>query len=112
MARRLERLQQYDFKIKHRVGKVHGNALSRRSCVESFFNYCKKVEECEEVSKEKLVGRISFLGVKSVDWTKAQLEEPLIVEIYRGKEINRHSLYQELIRGDSDVKNYWLQWDF
>jgi len=46
-----------------------------------------------------------------VDWTKAQLEDPSIIEIFRGKEIDRRPLRQELIRGDSDAKNYWLQWD-
>jgi len=89
---------------------MHGNAdaLSRRLCAESFCNYCKKVEEYEEINKKKIVRRISFLEVESVDWTKAQLEDPLIVEIFRGKEIGRHPLRQELIRGDSDAKNYWL----
>ena len=34
IARWIERLQQYDFEIKHREGKMHGNAdgLSRRPC--------------------------------------------------------------------------------
>jgi len=92
---------------------VHGNAdaLSRCPCAESFCNYCKKVEECEEINKEKIVGRISFLGDESMDWTKTQLEDPSIVEIFCGKEIDRRPLRQELIRGDSDAKNYWLQWD-
>jgi len=108
MARWLERPQQYDFEIKHRAEKMHGNAdeLSRRPCTESFCNYCKKMEECEEVNKEKMVRRISFLGGESVDWTKAQLEDPSIVEIFRGKEIGRRPLRQELIQGDSDAKNY------
>jgi len=44
-----------------------------------------------------------------VDWTKAQLEDPSIVEIFRGKEIGRRPLRQELIQRDSDAKNYWLQ---
>jgi len=69
-------------------------------------SFCKKVEKYEEVNKEKLAGRISFLGVKSVDWTKAQLDVLSIDEIYREKVINRHPFRQELIRGNSDAKNY------
>jgi len=38
------------------------------------------VEEHEKISKEKLVGRISFLGVESIDWKKAQLEDPSILK--------------------------------
>jgi len=90
---------------------VHRNAdaLSRRLCAERSCNYCRKVEECEEISKEKLVQRISFLGVESIDWKKVQLEDPSILEIYRGKEINKRLLQQELIQRDLDTKNYWLQ---
>jgi len=46
-----------------------------------------------------------------VDWTKAQFENSSIVEIFCGKEIGRRPLRQELIQGNSDAKNYWLQWD-
>ena len=40
IARWIERLQQYDFRIKHRPGVLHGNAdtLSRRPCVLSLIH--------------------------------------------------------------------------
>jgi len=34
---------------------------------------------------------------KSIDWKKAQLEDPSILEIYCGKKISRRPLRQELI---------------
>ena len=46
LARWLETLATYDFKIEHRAGRVHSNAdgLSRRPCCESGCNYCSKAE--------------------------------------------------------------------
>jgi hypothetical protein len=43
LARWLEKLQQYDFEIKHRPGKLHSNfdALSRRPCQEEC-KHCQK----------------------------------------------------------------------
>ncbi|KAJ8944180.1 hypothetical protein NQ318_016160 [Aromia moschata] len=49
VARWMERLQQYNFKIMHRSGKTHGNAdtLSRRPCLEQKCRYCQKIETKE-----------------------------------------------------------------
>ena len=46
LARWLETLATYDFKIEHRAGRVHSNAdgLSRRPCCESGCNYCTRAE--------------------------------------------------------------------
>jgi len=67
------------------------------------------MKEREKISKEKLVGKISSLGI--LNWKKAQLENPSVLEIYYGKKIGKRPLRQELIRRDSDTKNYWLHWD-
>jgi hypothetical protein len=49
LARWLEALAQYDFRIIHRQGKQHGNAdgLSRRPCVEDECRHCEKAELVE-----------------------------------------------------------------
>lgn len=46
LARWLETLATYDFKIEHRAGRVHSNAdgLSRRPCCEFGCNYCLRAE--------------------------------------------------------------------
>lgn len=46
LARWMERLQQYEFEVIHRKGRLHQNAdgLSRRPCAESECNYCNKTE--------------------------------------------------------------------
>ena len=49
MARWLERLQTYDFRIEYRAGKGHQNAdvLSRRPCFETNCTHCQRQEEKE-----------------------------------------------------------------
>ena len=46
IARWLEILGTYDFKIEHRAGRVHNNAdaLSRRPCLTSECSYCERAE--------------------------------------------------------------------
>jgi len=60
MARLLEVIGEYNLTIKHRAGRLHGNAdtLSRRSC-----NNCKHCESKEiKHSKMKNVIRIRFMA--------------------------------------------------
>lgn len=60
LARWLELLQQYDFEVRHRGGKSHGNAdvLLRRPCEESSCRYCYKIEEKEVTISEREIKRI------------------------------------------------------
>ena len=46
LARWMEILQDYDFEIRHRAGRLHGNAdaLSRRPCVAEQCRYCQHTE--------------------------------------------------------------------
>ncbi|XP_053356089.1 uncharacterized protein LOC128527651, partial [Clarias gariepinus] len=48
LARWLERLQDYDFIVQHRAGKLHANAdaLSRRPCSNERCQHCERVEAC------------------------------------------------------------------
>ncbi|GBM64849.1 Retrovirus-related Pol polyprotein from transposon 17.6 [Araneus ventricosus] len=81
IARSIQRLQEYDFKIKHRKGTSHGNvdALSRRPCKDS----CK---HCTNVEKKFGIKTDNFLKVLTISddpWSssevqKAQLEDPAI----------------------------------
>ena len=45
----MERLQQYDFHVRHRPGVLHGNAdaLSRRPCVQDSCKHCDCLEAKE-----------------------------------------------------------------
>ena len=46
MARWVQKLQQYNFTIHHRRGRLHGNAdaLSKRPCEDTACKYCEKRE--------------------------------------------------------------------
>lgn len=113
LARWLERLQQYDFEVIHRAGRLHGNvdALSRRPCAEFSCKYCERIELRKNEVKSNSLGRIVFEKGELVDWKKAQLEDHSIVNIYYGKEIGVRPSRQEIAANDSSSKVYWTQWD-
>ncbi|XP_011859544.1 PREDICTED: uncharacterized protein LOC105557028 [Vollenhovia emeryi] len=89
LARWLERLQQYDFEILYRKGRVHGNAdgLSRRPCESLGCTYCKKREEGNVVEFKKTISRIILDGENLDQWRKDQKDNPEIALFYRGKEL-------------------------
>jgi len=57
LARWIEKLQQYDFEVTYRKGKLHANAdgLSRRPCASVQCQYCARVEMKEAQKQEKIV---------------------------------------------------------
>ncbi|KAJ8356690.1 hypothetical protein SKAU_G00194840 [Synaphobranchus kaupii] len=61
VARWLEQLQGYDFEIRHRAGRLHGNAdaLSRRPCTAQECRYCSRQEERDQVSPDVAVVQAS-----------------------------------------------------
>ena len=78
-ARWLESLQQYNFKIVHRQGRLHTNAdaLSRLPC-----SQCKR-----ETHFSKETSTVAVVGVSSIqDLRKQQLEDGLIGKVLRAKE--------------------------
>lgn len=62
LARWTEKLQQYDFEVKHRKGRAHGNAdrLSKRPCFEAECKYCSRIEVQNVGREEGLIGRLIF----------------------------------------------------
>jgi len=107
LARWLERLQQYEFKIIHRKGELHRNAgLSRRPCLDDSCNYCAKVE-FKEISLEKnTVARIILEDDISEEWRRDQLADSVISVFLKGKELNRKPLFQDLASLASSAKVY------
>lgn len=108
LARWLERLQQYEFEIVHRKGRLHQNAdgLSRRPCLESGCLYCSKSE-----IKENSVARIVFQEENLKDWQKKQEEDPIISVFIQGKKLGRRPLRQDLAIFDLSAKIYLSYWD-
>ena len=113
LARWVERLQQYDFDIFYRSGKVHKNAdgLSRRPCLETLCRYCIKVELNEESSKEEILGRLIFSNKELQEWRSEQLQDSVVSMIIRAKEAETRPNWQEVASGEPSLKIYWSYWD-
>jgi len=116
LARWSERLQQYNFEVCHRKGRMHGNAdgLSRRPCLETKCKYCSRIEVqiAQDILREEgTVGRL-ILGEDSTgEWRKEQLEDPIVSIFLQGKERNCRPSWEEVAEKGISSKIYWTHWD-
>ena len=110
IARWIERLQQYDFEIKHREGKLHGNAdgLSRRPCEDR----CKRCSRLEETQKKpNYVLRTICEATDVEDWRRAQEEDEEIGLFLKEKIGGEKPTWQELSSYPPSTKYLWKIWD-
>lgn len=121
VARWLEVLQTYNFKIEHRPGKQHGNSdgLSRRPC--SPCNHCDKKEinyqsiepESNPILKlrEDQTSTQNWYMTKSPeDLQKEQNTDPSLAKIIKWKLEDRRPTWQIVAKESTEVKTYWSQW--
>ena len=91
LARWLERLQEFNFKVVHRQGRKHTNAdaLSRLLC-----RQCGRVSHHQQPS----IGATSIRSPDTsvVDLRKAQLEDPVLAPLLQRKEIGRKPATEDL----------------
>ena len=134
IARWLEHLQQYDFRIEHRPGRNHGNAdaLSRRPCGHTSCKHCEQMEnreksqrEAESASNDPRVLeslKVATVSVVPADlanefpWThtdllEAQLQDPEIGPVVKWKNEGTRSPWPTVAPYSEDTKVYWSQWD-
>ncbi|KAJ8933607.1 hypothetical protein NQ318_002770 [Aromia moschata] len=118
VARWMERLQQYDFKIKHRSGKTHGNAdtLSRRPCLEQKCRYCQKIETKEssyETCNELLMATTIEVEDEwsSEELKKSQKKDSDLKLIRNWLKNGVRPTWQEVSRYGTTIKGYWAQWN-
>ena len=112
VARWMELLQQYEFKIKYREGKFHGNAdaLSRRPC--SDCKYCDRIERHEG----NILVRRTILS-EDPDWTTARLrkdqeEDTDISPFLLLKQAGRcRPNWEEVSPNSPHFKAMWVHWD-
>ncbi|GFX73302.1 retrovirus-related Pol polyprotein from transposon opus [Trichonephila clavipes] len=117
IARRIQRLQEYDVEICHRKGSAHGNAdaLSRRPCPESC-KYCTRIEK-----KFGVIGPIAQVTTPSTSalepWSyesvqKDQLAVSEIKPIVEFKESSDEKpSWQNIAPFHPTTKRYWALWD-
>jgi len=113
LARWMEKLQQYEFEVIYRKGKLHANAdgLSRRPCAEDQCRYCARVEIKEAQKQEKLVARVVLAESNLMDWRQEQLQDSEISIFLQGKEIGERPVWQEIASKGIAAKVYWTYWD-
>lgn len=111
VARWIERLQEYQFKIEHRRGQMHGNAdaLSRRPC-KADCKHCCRAEQKESLQCQRTV-------VHPPDnWSPSslrldQLQDKEIGRILRYKEENSRPQWKDISMLSPAFKSYWAQWN-
>lgn len=118
IARWIQKLEEYDFEIKHRKGSLHGNAdaLSRRPCSNGC-RYCtaaeKKYDKIGPVIrqiKDSVPAQIDPWGDKEV--RESQLTDPDIKPILELIESSStRPSWQDISSYSPDTKRYWALWD-
>jgi hypothetical protein len=83
VARWIERLQQYDFIMEHRLTSLHGNAdaLSRRPCLSDGCKHCERLDLAEEHmvpendDQQTKVLRVEGLTFSFPEWSRSELQD-------------------------------------
>lgn len=108
VARWIERLQEYNFTVEHRAGKLHSNAdaMSRRPCPMDC-KHCSKLEDKECCRRTTIMDE---------NWLpdhlrRDQENDPELKLFLKWKSEGRRPEWGELCQMNSTVKAYWAQWD-
>lgn len=112
VARWMEKLQQYDFKIKHRPGKQHLNAdaLSRRPCGDC--KHCRRVDEREGVADIRAVTIEQDENWTTENLRRSQQEDDNIGPLLKYREEQDVRPGWEAVSDKSpELKALWAQWN-
>ena len=124
VARWLEELQEYDFKIEHRPGARHSNAdaLSRRPCAATGCRYCEKREarelercaegeECAAVKRIEEVVCAELQSVTDAEWRDEQERDPDLQPVLQWVEAQRRPPWEVVAPLSKAVKGLWTMFD-
>ena len=118
IARWLQKLQDYDFKILHRAGRKHGNAdaMSRRPCPKDC-KHCTRAEAREGTLNECRVQRTTLTPDEQSnrsleDLRREQRNDPALRIIIAWLEAGpTRPSWREVSPQSSEVKSYWRLWE-
>ena len=94
LARWLEALQEYNFSIQHRKGRLHGNAdaMSRRPCTQCGRDGHSNVST-EEVPIAQIVQETTIPARSNEEIRKLQLEDPSIGFVLRANDLANRTFF-------------------
>ena len=126
IARWLQFLSNYDYKIEHRSGNAHRNAdaLSRRPCRDDPCRYCDNQESYDEARAKNEVSKIPHIkaiteqhdisnwveGISQRQLREAQLQDPNIGPVLKWMENKQRPTWDEISHLSSTVKSYVGCW--
>lgn len=114
----IQKLQEYDFDIRHRKGSLHGNAdaLSRKPCLEGC-RYCATAEEKYQNARP-IVRQIKDSTPLQPDlWSdkevrQSQMNDPDLKPIIEFLESSgSRPTWQDISSFSPGTKRYWALWD-
>ncbi|KAK0136443.1 hypothetical protein N1851_027445 [Merluccius polli] len=111
VARWLEALQEYDFEIQHRAGRLHSNAdaLSRRPCAALECRYCRRQEE--RADEPPTAGDAEgWLPLSARQLEQQQRADETLAAVRDWLEAGRRPSWPEVSARGADVKAYHSQW--
>ncbi|KAJ8369446.1 hypothetical protein SKAU_G00094740 [Synaphobranchus kaupii] len=110
----LEQLQGYDFEIRHRAGRLHGNAdaLSRRPCAAQECRYCSCQEERDQVSPDVAVVQASgdaegWLLLTPMELREAQEADSTLGKVRGWLEAGQHPERSVVSAESPELKSYY-----
>ncbi|KAJ8363722.1 hypothetical protein SKAU_G00125530 [Synaphobranchus kaupii] len=114
VARWLEQLQGYDFEIRHRAGRLHGNAdaLSRRLCAAQECRYCSRQEERNQVSPDVVVVQASgdaegWLPLMPMELREAQEADSTLGKVRGWLEVGQRPERSVVSAESPELKSYY-----
>ncbi|KAJ8971356.1 hypothetical protein NQ317_002963 [Molorchus minor] len=108
----LEMSLEYDFKIEHRKGRLHGNAdaISRRPCAERC-SHCKRAENKEFGSHCRRTAVVNDDNWETKKLCEEQQKDEDIKPFIAWKEEGTRPEWKDISNKSTTLKGYWAIWD-